>query len=367
MRHLAIIPMLLVPAGAVAQTAADQLTKTVQETQCARPDRTLIKVESGGQTQWTSQSAPSVKYDRQVKGFNDCTRVYVDQANLEITRIRDETQTRLDQITENATNRIRRIERQINNAIERVKEVNGLASIASSGPDMALDAFPEPECQTPDEKLLIPQRGARDNSARERRYDGQIRSYQGCMRGWIEQAKSEISQIKADAEASMKPVTADANRQILEIWDTILEAVKQADLAQKEQAAALTDLKAQLAAAIPPPATSSPTASENVVVTDTRLPRSADQPTGKGDPDVISCRSPQQLPGSRLMGPEICKRNREWATLTDRGENISPDGKKILEGEKHRTLAPDHCFSHTRFVNGVPITEVNCSQSAHGM
>ncbi|HWU54905.1 MAG TPA: hypothetical protein VN175_05335 [Rhizomicrobium sp.] len=365
MRYLLIVPMVFASAGALAQTAADQLTKTVQETQCTRPDRTLIKVESGGQTQWTSQSAASVQYNKQVKGFNDCTRVYVDRANLEITRIRDDAKSRLDEMAENATSRIRRIERQIDNAIERVKEVNGLASVASSGPDMALDAFPEPECQTPDEKLLVPQRGARDNSARERRYDGQIRSYEGCMRGWIAQAKSEISQIKADAEASMKPVTADANRQILEIWDTILDAVKQADVTQKEQATALSELKAQLAAAMPQPPPAPGT--ESVVSSDVRLPRSVDQPTGDGDPDAISCRAPQQLPGVHFMGPEICKRNREWAELYKRGENLSPDGKRILESEKTRTFAPDHCFSHTRFVNGVPITETNCSQSAHGM
>jgi hypothetical protein len=366
-RYLLIIPVVLVPVGSVAQTATDQLTKAVQETQCSLPDRTLIKVESNGQTRWTSQSIVSVKYDRQVKGFNDCTRVYVDKANLEIGRIRNDAQSQLDRMTDDATSRIRRIERQIGDAIESVKAVNGLASIAPGGPDMALDAFPEAECKTPDGNLLIPKRGVRDNSARERLYDGQIKIYTACMRDWVVQAKSAISWIKADTEGAMKPVTADANRQILEIWDTILEAVKQADVARKEQSAALDALKAQLAAAIPPPATSSPAASENVVVTDTRLPRSADQPTGKGDPDLISCRSPQQLPGSRLMGPEICKRNREWAKLTQRGENISPDGKKILEGEKQRTLAPDHCFSRTPFLNGLPVTEVNCSQSAHGM
>src|SRR5262249_3400066 len=155
---------------------------------------------------------PSEKYNRQVKGFNDCARVYVEKANLEITRIRDETKKQLDGIAGNATNRIRRIERQINDAIERVKAVQGLASVAPGGPDTALDAFPEAECKTPDEGLLIPKRGVRDNSARERRYDGQIKAYESCMRDWVVQAKSEISQIKLDAESSLKAVTADANR-----------------------------------------------------------------------------------------------------------------------------------------------------------
>jgi ElaB/YqjD/DUF883 family membrane-anchored ribosome-binding protein len=367
MRHLLIFLVMLVPVGALAQTAADQLTKAVQETQCTRPDRKLIKVERDGQTVWTSESAASVKYNQQVKGFNDCARVYVERANVEITRIRDETKKQLDAMADNATSRIRRIEQQISNAIERVKAVEGLASVAPSGPDMALDAFPEAECKMPDEGLLVPLKRTRNNLARERRYDEQVKTYEACMRDWVSQAKSEIAQIKRDTESSLKLVTGDANRQILEIWNTILETVQQADLAQKEQANALADLEAQLAANIPPPASPSPEASESVVVIDTRLPRFDDQPTGQGDPDAIACRKAQPLPAQHFMGPDICKRNREWAKLFQRGENLGPDGKTILEGEKQRTFAPDHCFSHTQFVNGVPVTQTICSQSAHGM
>src|SRR6185503_8551180 len=192
MRRLLIIPLLLVPVAAIAQTAADQLTKAVQETQCTRPDRTLIKIERDGQTSWVSDSGQSAKYNRQVKGFNDSARVYVEKANVEITRIRDETRKHLDAMADNATDRIRRIERQINDAIERVKAVEGLASVAPGGPDTALDAFPEAECKTPDEGLLMPLKGARNNVVRERRYDGQIKGYEACMRDWVGQAKSEI-------------------------------------------------------------------------------------------------------------------------------------------------------------------------------
>ena len=366
MRYPALVLIMLIPAGAAAQTAADQLTKAVQETQCTRPDRKLIKVEQDGQISWTSESAASAKYNRQVKGFSDCARVYVESANVEIIRIRNETKQKLEAMADGATSRIRRIERQINDAIERVKAVEGLASVAPGGPDTAPDAFPEAECRAPDESLLVPLKAARNNSARERRYDGQIKTYETCMRDWVAQAKSEIAQIKRDAESAMKPVSADANRQILEIWNTILETVQQADLAQKEQAAALAALKAQLAANMPTPPSSAPPASESVVVTDVRLPRFDDQPTGEGDPDAIACRKAQPLPGQRLMGPDICKRNREWAKLFQRGENLSPDGKTILEGEKQRTFAPDHCINQTRSVNGVPVVETFCSQSAHG-
>ena len=142
--------------------------------------------------------------------------------------------------------------------------------------------------------------------------------------------------------------------------------MQQADLAQKEQSGALNALKAQLAANAPPPPAASREDSEQVTVTDTRLPRFDDQPTGKGDPDAIACRKAQPLPGQHIMGPEICKRNREWARLFDRGESVSPDGKKILEGEKQRTFAPDHCIRHTVSGPWGPQVDTFCSQSAHG-
>jgi beta-lactamase regulating signal transducer with metallopeptidase domain len=53
-------------------------------------------------------------------------------------------------------------------------------------------------------------------------------------------------------------------------------------------------------------------------------------PTGAGDPDAITCRVPQLLPGSRLAGPSICKPNRVWAELHTSRQDISPDGKMIV-------------------------------------
>jgi hypothetical protein len=104
-----------------------------------------------------------------------------------------------------------------------------------------------------------------------------------------------------------------------------------------------------------------------VTVPGERLPRSADQPTGEGDPDAISCRKPQQLPGVHFMGPEICKHNSEWAKLYKRGENLSPDGKQILQAEKLRTMTPEHCILHTVFERGQPVMETFCSQGERGM
>jgi beta-lactamase regulating signal transducer with metallopeptidase domain len=120
----------------------------------------------------------------------------------------------------------------------------------------------------------------------------------------------------------------------------------------------LPRLKVKVAAVLPPlpmtepeasqamvPATSVPLpapATPTVVVSATAepvapaLPPAAKEaalalnPTGTGDPDSITCRVPQLLPGSRLAGPAICKTNRVWAELHARRQDISPDGKMIV-------------------------------------
>ena len=53
-------------------------------------------------------------------------------------------------------------------------------------------------------------------------------------------------------------------------------------------------------------------------------------PRGEGDPDAVTCRVPQALPGSRLPGPEVCKTNRIWAALRAQGQQIGPDGLTLI-------------------------------------
>ena len=54
------------------------------------------------------------------------------------------------------------------------------------------------------------------------------------------------------------------------------------------------------------------------------------EPTGAGNPDDVTCRLPQQLPGSRLEGPEVCKHNRIWAQLRAMHEDLSADGTYLV-------------------------------------
>ena len=53
-------------------------------------------------------------------------------------------------------------------------------------------------------------------------------------------------------------------------------------------------------------------------------------PSGAGDPDAVTCRAPQLLPGSRLAGPEVCRTNSVWAQLRAQGRDISPDGATVI-------------------------------------
>src|ERR1700761_9178305 len=49
-------------------------------------------------------------------------------------------------------------------------------------------------------------------------------------------------------------------------------------------------------------------------------------PTGEGDPDAITCRPPQPVPGERLNGREVCKKNSVWAQYRRDGMDVAPDG-----------------------------------------
>jgi hypothetical protein len=68
-------------------------------------------------------------------------------------------------------------------------------------------------------------------------------------------------------------------------------------------------------------------------------------PTGAGDPDAITCRVPQLLPGSRLAGPSVCKTNRVWAELRAHRQDITPDGKMIvyLNDFQHQRAFTSNC------------------------
>lgn len=70
-------------------------------------------------------------------------------------------------------------------------------------------------------------------------------------------------------------------------------------------------------------------------------------PTGVGDPDQVVCRAPQILPGTRLLGPRVCKLNAQWARYYRDGMDVSADGSHDIPNEKARSTHPLACRAIT--------------------
>jgi hypothetical protein len=86
-------------------------------------------------------------------------------------------------------------------------------------------------------------------------------------------------------------------------------------------------------------------------------------PTGDGDPNAITCRPPQSLPGSRLRGPEACRTNAQWAQYEKDGMVLSADGVHFQPSEKMRTLNPQACHPATMGGGGTAaMLQANISQ-----
>ena len=63
---------------------------------------------------------------------------------------------------------------------------------------------------------------------------------------------------------------------------------------------------------------------------DPSYPVMPDTPSGLGDPNAVTCRAPQALPGGG-MGPKICMKNDIWVRLSLTGKDLSADGKSVFE------------------------------------
>ncbi len=70
-------------------------------------------------------------------------------------------------------------------------------------------------------------------------------------------------------------------------------------------------------------------------------------PDGAGDPNAVTCRPPQTLPGSRLLGPQVCKTNAVWAQYRKDGMDVAADGIHDVRAEKWRSLNPQVCHNAT--------------------
>jgi hypothetical protein len=53
-------------------------------------------------------------------------------------------------------------------------------------------------------------------------------------------------------------------------------------------------------------------------------------PSGVGDPKTVVCRAPQPIPGSERLGPQACLANSEWWKVAMNGKDVAPDGKSLI-------------------------------------
>ena len=89
----------------------------------------------------------------------------------------------------------------------------------------------------------------------------------------------------------------------------------------------------------------------------------ARNPTGQGDPNAITCRPPQTLPASRLLGPEVCRTNTQWAQYEKDGMALSADGVHFQPSEKKRSVFPQACHPATMGGSGTAaMIQANISQ-----
>jgi hypothetical protein len=56
-----------------------------------------------------------------------------------------------------------------------------------------------------------------------------------------------------------------------------------------------------------------------------------DTPSGEGEPNTIVCRAPQPIAGTDQLGPKICGYNYEWSQFRTHGRDLAPDGKTVVD------------------------------------
>jgi hypothetical protein len=280
-------------------------------------------------------------YNAQARRFNECTRNLVDSNNADIDRVRDEANANIQRIADSAIGQIAAIHKKIQWA------TNGVALDGRTNPEMSATSFPDPQCRKPDDSLLRPvsrNNSNRSNSSltRGEQYYRQEQVYESCVRDYVERASAETNQIESSANSEIRRVADIANSRIVNLQAVVRTGIETAN------SAALA--KSQMVEGTPLArndpilrARSAENPLEDAKADPKLWPVIQGTPTGEGDRRVITCRAPQQLPDSHLLGPEVCRRNGVWAALRKAGEDVGPDGKTILSFDGVQKMNPAAC------------------------
>jgi ElaB/YqjD/DUF883 family membrane-anchored ribosome-binding protein len=329
---------LAIPVELEAQQQPVAMPSPTRAESCQKPDESLLKAHGGYGDRALMPDADRIEmYNKQAKQFNDCTQSLIDNRNAEIDKIRAEGNSAIQAVADTGNRELGDIQSKIQKAI--AGDLPDTMDVASN--EASAWQFPYADCRKPDKSLLRPiAKNSKNTLAssieRTGKYDSDRQKFEVCVRDYINQATSEIKQIQTSADAQMHQIASEANNKI-----NVLRATVKGVIATANAAA---EVETQIVSGTPLALNSAPIANleishgvENVTVEGTRIERVDDTPKGDGNPDAIVCRKPQQRADSRLLGPEICKRNRVWAALYKSGMDISSDGTAIVPSEAYRT------------------------------
>jgi hypothetical protein len=313
--------------SAVALAAEDaKSTSTYSTPQCVRPNKASVYRprgyigDIGMDRVQPGRDERVVAYNRSAQDYNACMLTYIATADTGIKKLHDEAFAHIKQVIDDSNLQIKGVERQINDV---VNEANG-GGIPAALRQAVSSEYPVSDCKKP-----IEPKSGQHTIQQTAKYDQDYRTYRVCVSEYIEGAKVEIRQLSNLTRNETAQIAKIANIRMASIQETVNHEIADANMASQSEGKFF-----------PPSAsviTVTPSDTEPVTAGEARIQRTADSPTGEGDPDAISCRLPQQRPDTRLLGPEICKRNRDWAHLRSAGDDISPDGRSVVPSEKRRT------------------------------
>jgi hypothetical protein len=296
---------------------------------CQKPDESLITSRGGYAGRMETPDDEKIKlYNAQARTFNDCMRKLIDSSSAEMDRIRDEGNAAIKAVAETANHQ------SIDIAEKMEAAIAGHTPSSLAQADPAGWQYPDADCAIPDKALMKAARGKKGTSAKATgKVDAQQQDYHACVQAYIKQAAAEMQQIEASANARINEIADRTNARISGLHDQVNSAIAIANHAATDEIQTVRGTPLEIN-----PVNYFKDGLENVTVEGQPPLALADTPKGEGDPHTIVCRKPQQLPDSRLLGPEICKRNRVWAALYQAGKDISSDGQTILPSEKSRTI-----------------------------
>jgi hypothetical protein len=337
MMNLRIAPLIAIAAlvfGAMLARAADAPPPSA----CVPPDASLL--HSSGSYTGRAQLPDGEKiarYNEQARVFNECTRGLVDGGNGEIDKARDEANAQIRRITATANRRIDAIQAQMRRAMTGAPPATTLVPRDS-------DAFPDPDCRKADPALLgRAPRGSRDTALdRGERYEVEDLIWRSCVETYFQRAAAAAQAITDTANADIRRTADTANARIAALESTVKTGI---DTARAAAAARSRAVEGTPLARNDPIITARNAANplENENGDRSAWPVVEGTPTGEGNRREFTCRAPQQLMESRVLGPKVCRRNGTWAALRKMGKDISPDGRTIIDLNAMQSTNPAAC------------------------